>query len=74
MLKTFTFTKLSVSTVRLSYLRPRDQANYKESATCLITEARNSSHFHIPLTFCSLLSQQCSIRDFFLFLIPFLIF
>ena len=40
---------------------PRDRGNYKESAACPITKARNSSHFHI------------SIRDFFLFLIPFLI-
>ena len=64
---------LLVRTVRLSYLRLRDRTNYKETAACLITEASNTSHFHIPLIFCSLLSQPCSIRDFFLFLIPFLI-
>ena len=32
-----------------------------------------SSHFHIPLNFCSVLSQLCSIRYCFLYLIPFLI-
>ena len=32
-----------------------------------------SSHFHIPLIFCSVLSQLCSIRYCFLYLIPFLI-
>ena len=43
-----------------------------ESAACLITEAGNSSHFHISLIFCSLLSQPCSITEFFLFLYLFL--
>ena len=38
-----------------------------------ITKTSNGSHFHIPLIFCSLVSQPCSIRYFFLFLIPFLI-
>ena len=33
-----------------------------------------SCHFHIPLIFCSLLSQPCSIRDFFLFLIQLYLF
>ena len=32
-----------------------------------ITKASNSSHFHITLIFCSLLSQPCSIRYFFSF-------
>ena len=32
-----------------------------------------SSHFHIPLIFCSVLSQLCSIRYCFLYLTPFLI-
>ena len=53
--------------MRPSYLCSRDRGNYKESAACSITKARNSSHFHIPLIFCPLLSQPCSIRDFFLF-------
>ena len=53
--------------------RPRDRGNYKESATCPITKARNSSHFHIPLMFLFSPSQPCSIRDCFLFLKPFLI-
>ena len=54
-------------------LRARDRGNYKESAACPITKASNCSHFHLPLFFfCSLLSQPCSIRDFFLFLIRFL--
>ena len=52
-------------------LRQRDRVNYKESAACLITKASNSSHFHNPLFFCSLLSQPCSIRH--VFSIPFLI-
>ena len=65
LLKTFTFTKLSVRTVIPSHLRPRDRASYKESSVRLITEASNSSHFHIPLIFCALLSQPCSTRDFF---------
>ena len=30
-----------------------------------ITKASNGSHFHIPLIFCSLVSQPCSIRYFF---------
>ena len=51
--------------MRPSYLRPRDRGNYKESAACPITKASNSSNFHIPLIFCSLLSQPCSIRSFF---------
>ena len=58
LLKTITLTKSS---------RPRDRGNYKtckESAACPITKASNSSHFHIPLSFCSLLSQPCSIRYF----------
>ena len=45
----------------------RDQGNYNESATRPITKASSSSHFHTPLIFCSLLSQPCSIRDFFPF-------
>ena len=57
--------------MRPSYLRPRDRGN-KESAACPITKASNCSHFHIPLFFCPLLSQPCSIRDFFLFLIHYL--
>ena len=67
LLKTFTIT---IGPWRVSYLR-RDRGNYKESAACLITKASNSSHFHIPLIFCSLLSQPCSIR--YVFSIPFLI-
>ena len=51
--------------MRPSYLRPRDRGNYKESAACPITKASNSSNFHIPVIFCSLLSQPCSIRSFF---------
>ena len=33
--------------------RPRDRANYKESAACPITKASNNSHFHFPLMFLS---------------------
>ena len=61
----------SYRSVRPSYLRQRDRGNYKESAACVIIEASNSSHFHIPLIFCSLLSQPCSIR--YVFSILFLI-
>ena len=38
-----------------------------------ITKASNSSHFDIPLIFCSLLSQPCSISYFFSFWYLFLI-
>ena len=48
--------------------------NYKESTACPITKVSNCSHFHIPLFFCSLLSQPSSMRDLFLFLISFLFF
>ena len=59
LLKTFTITKLSVRETKLSSPgRPREL--YKESAACLITKASNSSHFHFPLIFCSLLSQPVS--------------
>ena len=40
-------------------------SNYRESASSPITKASNISNFHIPLVFCSLLSQPCSIRYFF---------
>ena len=56
---------------RVIFVRERDRGNYKESAVCAIIKASNSSHFHIPLIFCSLLSQPCSIR--YVFSIPFLI-
>ena len=63
----------SYRSVRPSYLRRWDRGNYNGSAACPITKGSNSSHFHIPLIFCPvLLSQPCSIRGFFLFLIPFL--
>ena len=59
LLKTFTITKLSVRETKLSSPeRPREL--YKESAACLITKASNSSHFHFPLIFCSLLYQPVS--------------
>ena len=64
----------SYRSVKPSYLRPRDRGNYKESAASPITKASICSHFHIPLFFCCLLSQPCSMRDFFLFLIRFLFF
>ena len=57
----------SYRSVKPSYLRPRDRGNYKESAACPITTVRNCSHFHIPLFFCSLLSQLSSMRFFSLF-------
>ena len=64
----------SYRSVKPSYLRPRDPGNYMESAACPIIKEGNRSHFHIPLFFSSLLSQPCSIRDFFLFLKRFLFF
>ena len=60
MLKTFRQSQ-SYDSVRPSYLRQRDRGNYKESVACLITKASNSSHFHFPLIFCSLLAQPGSI-------------
>ena len=66
MLKTFRQSQ-SYDSVRPSYLRQRDRGNYKESVACLITKASNSSHFHFPLIFCSLLSQPGSIRNVFLY-------
>ena len=59
LLKTFTITKLSVRETKLSSPeRPRQLS--KESVACLTTKASNSSHFHFPLIFCSLLSQPVS--------------
>ena len=57
----------SYQSVKPSYLRPRDRGNYEESAACPITKVSNCSHFHIPLFFCSLLSQPSSMRFFSLF-------
>ena len=57
----------SYQSVRPSYLRPRDRGNNKENADCPIAKARYSSHFHIPLIFCSLLSQLCSIRYVYIY-------
>ena len=65
LLKTFTFTKLSVHETELSLTERPDRGNYKESAACPITKASNSSHFDIPLIFCPLLSQSSSIKRFF---------
>ena len=57
----------SYRSVKPSYLRLRDRGNYKEGAACPITKVSNCSHFHIPLFFCSLLSQLSSMRFFSLF-------
>ena len=60
LLKTFTITKLSVRETKLSSPERPRELYIKESAACLITKASNSSHFHFPVIFCSLLSQPVS--------------
>ena len=45
--------------------RPRDRANYKESAACPKTKASNCSYFHIPLMFLSSTFPAMQYQRFF---------
>ena len=57
----------------------KEELIYETIAALTLTSTGNSghletsSHFHIPLIFCSVLSQLCSIGYCFLYLKPFLI-